>query len=66
MSDAFSEEVAGVYRAAWESGENPTQAVAKHFEKPYSTAARWVGEARKRGFLGPADGSRGGEASVDS
>jgi hypothetical protein len=66
MSDALSEEIAAVYRAAWEAGENPTQAVAKHFEKPYSTAARWVGEARKRGHLGPADGSRGGEASVDS
>lgn len=63
MSDGFSEEIAGVYRAAWNAGENPTQAVARHYGKPYSTAARWVGEARKRGHLGPADGSRGGETT---
>lgn len=66
MSDVLSEEIAGVYRAAWQAGKNPTQAVARYYQKPYSTAARWVGEARKRGHLGPADGSRGGEtASVD-
>ncbi|MGH1547968.1 hypothetical protein ACRAWB_01835 [Leifsonia poae] len=63
MSDALSAEIAEVYRDAWTAGKNPTQAVAHHFNKPYSTAARWVGEARKRGHLGPADGSRGGETT---
>ncbi|KQR52299.1 hypothetical protein ASF88_12165 [Leifsonia sp. Leaf336] len=66
MSDVFSEEIAGIYRTAWEAGENPTQAVARHYQKPYSTAARWVGESRKRGHLGPADGSRGGETTTST
>lgn len=61
MSDALAKEIAEVYRSAWAAGQNPTQAVARHFDKPASTAGRWVGEARKRGHLGPADGSRGGE-----
>lgn len=55
------EEVATVYRAAHEAGDPPTQAVAEHFGRPHSTAARWVARARKDGLLGPADGSRGGE-----
>jgi hypothetical protein len=63
MSDALSAEIATIYRDAWEAGDNPTQAVAHYYQKPYSTASRWVGEARKRGHLGPADGPRGGEAS---
>ncbi len=52
---------ADVYRQAWADGGNPTEAVARHFHKSHSTAARWVGQARKLGILGPADGSRGGE-----
>ena len=63
MSDVLSEEIAGIYRTAWQAGKNPTQAVARYYQKPYSTAARWVGESRKRGHLGPADGSRGGETT---
>lgn len=55
------EEAATVYREAWRDGQNPTQAVASHFHKSHSTAARWVGQARKLGLLGPSDGSRGGE-----
>ncbi|WP_431279875.1 hypothetical protein [Leifsonia poae] len=61
ITDALLKEVADVYRKAWEDGENPTQSVQKHFYKAYSTSARWVGLARERGFLGPADGSKGGE-----
>ena len=59
------EEASTVYRDAWRSGQNPTQAVAAHFHKSHSTAARWVGQARKLGLLGPADGSRGGEVVVE-
>lgn len=61
ITDALLREVAEVYRNAWAEGENPTSAVAAHFFKSHSTAARWVGLARKAGYLGPSDGSRGGE-----
>jgi hypothetical protein len=53
--------VAEVYRQAWEDGEPPTKAVAQNFSVSHSTAARWVGAARKAKHLGDADGSRGGE-----
>ncbi|NEN07610.1 hypothetical protein G3T36_17270 [Diaminobutyricibacter tongyongensis] len=61
VTDALLKEVAEVYRQAWADGENPTQEVAKHFFKSHSTAARWVGMSRKKGYLGPADGPKGGE-----
>jgi|SRR5665647_1061483 len=61
VTDDLLREVADVYRKAWAAGDPPTQAVASHFYKSHSTAARWVGLARKAGYLGPADGSRGGE-----
>jgi hypothetical protein len=63
VTDSMLQEVAEVYRLAWESGKPPTLAVRKHFHKSQSTAARWVGMARERGYLGKADGTRGGEAS---
>lgn len=51
-SDEHLREVAEVYKSA---GKNPTRAVAYHWPyHSYSTAARWVGEARERGFLPPA------------
>ena len=53
--------VAEVYRTAWQAGEPPTKAVAQSFEVSHSTAARWVGAARKAKHLGHADSSRGGE-----
>lgn len=61
VTDSMLQETAQVYRAAWEAGDNPTQAVAKHFGKTHSTAARYVGLARKSHHLGPANGSKGGE-----
>jgi hypothetical protein len=50
--------VARVYSDAWRGGEPPTQAVERHpdFEPiSHSTAARWVRECRKRGFLGETE-----------
>jgi len=63
LTDSMLKDVARVYRSAWEPGEAPTWAVAKHFHKSHSTAGRWVGLARERGYLGKADSTRGGEAS---
>lgn len=51
MTDEFLSEVADVYRRAWQTTKTPTTAVAEHYGKPYSTAGRWIGEARKRGLL---------------
>lgn len=61
MTRSLLREVAEVYRKAHADGEAPTQAVAKHFTIAYSTAARWVGESRKAGELGPATGPTPGE-----
>ena len=51
-SDEHLREVADVYSR---TPEKPTQAVQHHFAPTsYSTAARWVMQARRRGFLPPA------------
>jgi len=63
LTDSHLAKVAEVYRVAWQDGSPPTKAVAQEFYVSHSTAARWVGAARKAGHLGPADGSRGGEQS---
>lgn len=57
------DEVAQVYREAFDAGTAPTQAVGTHFGIPHSTAANWVTRARRDGQLGPADGTRGGEVA---
>lgn len=54
VTDSTLREVADIYQRA---ERNPTQAVQhEHTEGPisHSTAARWVMEARKRGYLPPA------------
>ena len=56
-------EVAEVYRRAHEEGRPPTQSVAEQFHVSHSSAGRWVVEARKVGILGPATGTKPGEAS---
>lgn len=46
--------VAEIYSKAWRRGEPPTQAVERHPDfapLSHSTAARWVRECRRRGFL---------------
>ena len=52
ISDEHLQTVANIY-SAHEEGK-PTQAVADELFATYSTAARWVMEARRRGFLPPA------------
>jgi hypothetical protein len=56
--DAFYRRVADFYtRAVNESGK-PTQALAESADVPRSTAARWVSQARQRGFLAPTSKGR--------
>lgn len=60
ISDDWLHEAAAIYEAA---EENPTQAVEQqHSQAPisYSTASRWVEEARRRGFLPPTTRGRRG------
>jgi len=56
VDDALLSEVATIYRENLGSGA-PTEAVREKKSVSHSTAARWVGLARKRGFLGQAMGS---------
>ena len=58
--DDHYREVAEVYAAAWRSGPSPTKSVERQFQVSHSTAARWVHECRKRGFLGPTEKRRAG------
>ncbi|BFM23490.1 hypothetical protein [Microbacterium sp. che218] len=52
ITEAHLEAVAQVYLAA---PQKPTLAVERHFITNHSTAARWVGLARKAGLLPPVD-----------
>jgi hypothetical protein len=53
--------VAFIYRLAHMVRDPPTRAVASAIGLPYSTAARWVQQARQAGFLRPAERGRPGE-----
>ena len=61
--DAHMRKVADIYHAHEETGK-PTQAVQDEFSCSYSTAARWVMQARQRGFLSPTKRRRGGSSAV--
>lgn len=45
------EEVAQVWRSAVSAFLPPTRAVMEHFDRPYSTAQKWVHDARAEGLL---------------
>lgn len=51
ITDRHLAQVADVYKRAASDGEGPTRAVANHFGVAHSTAAKWAGHARTRGFL---------------
>jgi hypothetical protein len=63
-SDEHLHKVAEIYRHA---GEKPTQAVQDEWSWPisYPTAARWVTQARQRGFLSPTTRGRGGTSDTE-
>jgi hypothetical protein len=54
-------EVAAVYRQAHAHGAAPTKAVADHFKRSRSTAAKWVQRARDERLLRPTAERRAGE-----
>ncbi|MET9411308.1 hypothetical protein ABZX90_37025 [Streptomyces sp. NPDC002935] len=49
------EEVAKIYNHAQSEDEPPTRAVQNHFGVSHSTAAKWVGSARRIGLLPPVE-----------
>lgn len=51
ITDEHLAEVTQVYGDADAQGRPPTQAVADHFQTSHSTAARWVGLARRAGKI---------------
>ncbi|MFE7927824.1 hypothetical protein ACFU6S_03665 [Streptomyces sp. NPDC057456] len=53
ITDDFLRKVARVYGVAERAGLPPTREVASQFKAPHSTAAKWVGSARRKKFLPP-------------
>lgn len=54
--------VAHAYRVGLATGATPTKAVEETFNVSRATASRWISNARARGFLGPAEVGKAGEA----
>jgi hypothetical protein len=52
LDDDFFQQVAFAYRQAVERGLNPNKTIADDASVPYSTAARWVAQAREKHYLG--------------
>lgn len=64
ISDDDLREVARLYREALQSDNSAsTKFVAHKMNVSRSTAARWVQKARSQGLIGPAIGSKAGEAT---
>ncbi len=57
LTDDFLQAVAAKYRELAQRTHKPTLEIAQEAGVPLTTARRWVGAARQRGFLGP--GHRG-------
>lgn len=51
ITDTHLKEVSRIYSDAVSAGDPPTRAVADAFEVAHSTAAKWVGAARRNGLL---------------
>ncbi len=58
--------VASIYRRAVAAGGAPTNAVRRSMQVSPQTAARYVSQARRRGFLGPTTQGRAGELPTTS
>jgi len=58
------ETVARLYREAYSIGESLDNHIAKRVNRPLSTVNRWIGTARREGYLRPAKSTRGGEIDL--
>lgn len=58
------ETVARLYREAYSLGESLEKHIAHRINRPLSTVNRWIGTARREGYLRPAKSTRGGEIDV--
>jgi hypothetical protein len=54
LDDDFFRQVAFAYREAVERGLNPGKTIAEDADVPYTTASRWIAQARERRYLGKA------------
>lgn len=54
LNESFYERVGVAYTAAVASGLPPSKTLAADSESPAGTVNRWIAEARKRGYLPPA------------
>lgn len=53
--------IAALYREAYATGKPVQRYIANKLGRPESSVNRWVGIARKKGFLGASNSTRGGE-----
>jgi hypothetical protein len=53
LTNEHLQDVADVYRTAYNEYQRPTEAVMRKFKTSRPTAGRWVSEARRRGLLPP-------------
>lgn len=53
--------IAELYREAYATGKPVQRYIANKLGRPESSVNRWVGIARKKGFLGASNSTRGGE-----
>jgi hypothetical protein len=60
LTDDRLQDVAAVYRTAFEAGTYPTHAVAAHFDVTAVVATSWVATSRRRGFLGATTAGKAG------
>jgi hypothetical protein len=58
LDDAFFEQVAVAYRAAAVDGLSPSKTLATDSDTPPGTVNRWIAEARRRGYLPPAESGK--------
>jgi len=65
LADEKLMQAAEIYRGSILTGESAREIIAREFKIEPVTAARWIMESRRRGFLGPAIGRRVGERPVE-
>lgn len=60
LTDEFLDDLAAAYRELVVAKRAPAPAIAEQTGRPVGTVHRWIGEARKRGHLPPAQRGKAG------